>query len=170
MGTPRKQRRSFTRPKHPWRTERIQEERELCKKYGLTNKREAWRAKSDLGRVRQQARRLLADTTEEAEKEKREMIAKLNRWGIDIKSVDDVLGLSVEDLLERRLQSIVYRRGYANTPKQARQFIVHNHVYVGSHKVSVPGYIVLAGEEEKVRLADNIKVEKSVRGAEEEPV
>ena len=161
MGAPRKHRRKFSRPKHPWKTDRIKEEKELCMKYGLRNKREVWKTKSKLGRIREQARRLLALTGEEAEKEKGDLITKLNTWGIKIKSVDDVLGLTVEDLLERRLQSVIHRKGLTNTSKQARQFIVHNHVFVGGYTVNVPSYIVRAGEEDAVRLVDNIKVEQS---------
>ncbi len=167
MGTPGKQRRKFSRPKHPWRIERVTGEKEIQSKYGLKNKREIWRARSMLGRVRQQARKLLPLTDEGSEKEKRELIAKINRMGINIKTADDILGLGVEDILDRRLQTVVFRRGLANTPRQARQFIVHNHVYVGGHKVSVPGYMVLAQEEGTIRLADDIKVEQSVRGQEE---
>jgi small subunit ribosomal protein S4 len=160
MGTPRKHRRKFTRPKHPWKTDRINEEKELCVKYGLRNKKEVWKAKSMLGRIREHARRLLALSGEEAEKEKKDLMDKLNRLGISIKSVDDILGLTVENLLDRRLQSVVHSKGFANTPKQARQFIVHNHISVGSHRVSVPGYMVRAAEEDNVKLNDIIKVEQ----------
>lgn len=163
MGTPRKHRRKFARPKHPWRAERITEEKELCKKFGLRNKREAWSAKSMLGRVRQQARLLLAATGDEAEKERRELIAKLNNLGIKVESIEDVLGLTVEDFLSRRLQSMVHVKGLANTPKQARQFIVHSHVWVGDHKVTVPGYLVGAKDEGQIRVAENIKVDEVAR-------
>ena len=167
MGTPRKQRRKFARPKHPWRMERITEEKEICAKYGLKNRREVWKAKSRLGRIRDQAKRLMAVSGPQADKEKRELIAKLNVWGVKVESIDDILGLNVENILERRLQTVVFRKGLASTPKQARQFIAHNHVYVGDHKVNVPGYIVLPGEEDNVRIVDGIKVEKVV-GKEEQ--
>ena len=162
MGTPRKQRRKFARPKHPWQTERIAEEKELCLKYGLNNRREVWKAKSKLARIRDQAKKLLALKGEEAEKQRKELIAKLNIWGIKIKTLDDILALDVTSLLGRRLQTVVFRKALANTPKQARQFITHNHVFVCNHKVSTPSYIVLAKEEDLVKLADDIQVEKGV--------
>jgi small subunit ribosomal protein S4 len=163
MGTPKKQRRKFTRPTHPWQMERITEENELCKTYGLKNKKEIWKAKSRLGRIRDQAKRLLAQKGEKSDEQRRELISKLGIWGVGAKSLDDILGLDVTKLLERRLQTVIVRRGLATTPKQARQLIIHNHVFVGSHKVSVPSYIVLASEEDTVRIADDIKVDKGVR-------
>ncbi|MFH1055352.1 MAG: 30S ribosomal protein S4 [Candidatus Altiarchaeota archaeon] len=161
MGTPRKQRRKYARPSHPWKMVRITEEKELCVKYGLKNKKEVWKIRSQLGRIREQAKRLMAQAGLESEKQKKDLIAKLNSWGIKVGSIDDVLGLGAESILERRLETVVYRKGLTNTPKQARQFITHNHVYVGNHKVSIPSYIVLASEEDTVRLSDEIKVEKS---------
>jgi len=158
MGTPRKQRRKYARPKHPWNMERITEEKELCVKYGLKNKTELWRAKTELGRIRTQAKSLLAATGEEAELETKQLIEGLSRIGIKISGVDDALGLEVSNLLERRLQSMVFRKGLANTPKQARQFIVHNHVYVGNHRVTAPGYMVHAKEEDIIHLCDKMKV------------
>lgn len=159
MGDPRKQRRRYSRPKHPWKAERITEEGELCRKYGLKNKREVWRARSTVGRFRQQARRLLGSGGEEVEKEKRELLDKLNKLGIlETRSLDDVLALTVEDLLERRLQTLVHRKGIANTIKQARQLVVHGHVLVGNSIVNVPGYVVPKDKEENITISERIKV------------
>ena len=168
MGTPRKQRRKFSRPSHPWKMERVTDEKELCRKYGLKNKRELWKTQSILGRIREQAKRLMASAGDESEKERGELLAKLKGWGINVNTNDEILGLGVDSILDRRLQSVVHSKGLANTPKQARQFITHDHVFVGGHVVSIPGYIVLAGEEDSVRLADDIKVEQSVRKEVEE--
>ncbi|HDH41047.1 MAG TPA: 30S ribosomal protein S4 [Candidatus Altiarchaeales archaeon] len=159
MGDPRKQRRKYEKPQHPWKAERITQESELCKKYGLKNKREIWKAKSIIGRFRQQARKLLGSSGEEAEKGKKELLDKLNRLGIiESRSIEDVLGLSVEDLLERRMQTMVYRKGFANTIKQARQLVVHGHILIGDNIVNVPGYIVPKDEEDKLRIDDKMKV------------
>lgn len=159
MGDPRKQRRRYSRPKHPWKAERITGESELCKKYGLKNKSEVWRAKSTVGRFRQQARPLLGSSGEEVEKEKRELLDKLNKLGIlETKSLDDVLALTVEDLLERRLQTLVHKKGIANTIRQARQLVVHGHVLVGNSIVNVPGYVVPKDKEENITISERIKV------------
>lgn len=153
MGTPPKQRKKYSKPKHPWRIERIEEESELEKTYGLKNKKEIWKTKSMLRGFRGQARRLLAETSEEAEKEKKDLLAKLKRMGVvDSDNLDDVLAVKETDILNRRLQTIVYKKGYANTIKHARQLICHKHVKVGDHKVNVPSYLVPKAQEEQVAL------------------
>mgnify|MGYP000047010980 CR=1 FL=1 len=70
-------------------------------------------------------------------------------------TLDDVLGLDVRDLLERRLQTIVYRKGLAQTINQARQLIVHRHIAIGDRVVDVPGYLVTVDEEKLVKYAPN---------------
>jgi len=167
MGTPRKQRRKFERPTHPWRMDRITEEKELCTRFGLKNRKEIWKAKSRLARIREQARKLLAREGPDADKQTKELVAKINTWGMKAGNLDDILALNIDMLLERRLQTVLFRKGLAATPMQARQLIAHNHVYVKNHRVNVPGYIVLADEEITVRVADDIKVEKRA-GKEEE--
>jgi ribosomal protein S4 len=62
-------------------------------------------------------------------------------------SLDDVLALDTEAVLSRRLQTLVYLKGYSSTPYQARQLINHGHVAVSGRKVTVPGYIVTKDEE-----------------------
>jgi small subunit ribosomal protein S4 len=154
MGDPRKQRRKYTRPKHPWRSERILAENELCKKYGLKNKTEIWRANSGLRRFRQQARKLLGlPDDEETKKEAKKLLDKLNKRGImKSNSLEDVLALTIENILERRLQTLVHRRGLANTIKQARQVIIHGKVKVGGKVVNVPRYPVSKDEEETIQI------------------
>lgn len=157
MGDPKKQRRKYKRPQHLWKTERITEDAELFKKYGLKSKEEIWRAKSTIGGFRQQVRILLASSGKEVEKKKNEILTKLNNLGVlKTKSVEDILALTVGDLLERRLQTIVYRKGLANTIKQARQLVVHGHVLIGKNIVSVPGYPVNIDEEDGIKVLDKI--------------
>jgi len=155
MGDPRKQRRKYTRPKHPWRSERIEAENELCKKYGLKNKTEVWRAISTLRQFRQQARKLLGmPDDEDTKKEAKKLLDKLNKRNIiNTTSLDDVLSLTIEGVLERRLQTLVCRRGIANTMKQARQLIIHGKVKVGGKVINVPRYPVSKAEEDTIQLA-----------------
>ncbi len=69
-------------------------------------------------------------------------------------------------MLERRLQTVAYRKGLAHTPKQARQFITHGHVTVNGQRVSVPSYKVEIDEEgdisfdEHSPLADELHPER----------
>lgn len=153
MGDPRKQRRKYSRPKHPWKIDRIEEENELSKAYGLKNKREIWKAKEMLRGYRQQARTLLAATDEEADKEKKELLKKLQIMGVlESEVIEDILSLSPQDILNRRLQTIVYRKGLATTPKQARQLVIHKHVKMNGRTINVPSYLVKKGEEDTITL------------------
>ena len=156
MGDPRFNRKTYETPKHPWEAERIKEEWELKKKYGLKNKREIWKAKSILRNFRAQARELQAKLRygdQQAERQQKQLFDRLIRLGIlseDNTTLDAVLSLSVEDILRRRLQTIVYLKGLARTPRQARQFIVHGHISVGGRRVTIPGYLVRREEEDQI--------------------
>ncbi len=164
MGDPRKQRRKYERPTHPWKAERITEEKEICRKYGLKNRKELWRVKSKIRRFRQQARNLLASSGEEVMKEKKELFDKLTRLGIlENPTIEDILAIKAEDLLERRLQSQVCSRGIANTMKEARQLITHNHVIVGNRIINIPSYTISKIEEDNITLKEGMRIIKLKR-------
>lgn len=156
MGDPKKSRKKYSRPSHPWEAERIKAEKELSKKYGLKNKTEIWRARAELRRYRRHARYLQAKLgygDPQAVKESQELLEKLSRLGIlygDDVNLNSILALEVESILSRRLQTIVYLKGMANSMDQARQFIVHGHIAVDGRKVTVPGYLVKKSEEETI--------------------
>lgn len=149
MGDPKKQRRKYSGPQHPWRRTRIEEEKVLSQEYGLRNKKDLWKMTSKLGHFKKQAKALITRNGVQAEAEKKLFLGKLQRLnliGVDA-GIDDVLSLSVKDLLERRLQTLLYRKGFAHSALQARQFIVHGHVFVHGQKMNVPSYLVPAGHE-----------------------
>ena len=152
MGDPRKKRKQFQRPRKAFQRERIEKERDLKKTYGLKNKKELYRAETIVRTKRATARKLLALSLENRLKMEKELLDSLKKIGIlrGSPSLDDVLLLTPEALLERRLQTIVWRKGFANTEKQARQFIVHGHIAINGKKVDRPSYIVHADEEDKI--------------------
>ncbi len=156
MGDPKLSRKKYETPTHPWEAGRIERERELILKYGLKNKREIWRAETFLRGMRGQARRLFAREGEkQAEKEKEELLKRLAKLGVlpvEAK-IDDVLALTLEDVLGRRLQTLVYFHGLANTPKHARQLIIHGHIAISGRKLRVPSYIVRKSEEDMINYA-----------------
>jgi small subunit ribosomal protein S4 len=157
MGDPKFSRRKYDTPAHPWEGDRIKEENELLMKYGLKNKRELWRAKSYVRALRAQSRDLQARIRAgdpQAKIETDQLLARCAKLSLlpqEGATLNDVLILSTEAILARRLQTIVYRKGLAYTPKQARQLIVHGHAAVGTRKVTIPGYIVKRGEEEQIQ-------------------
>jgi small subunit ribosomal protein S4 len=145
-------RKRYETPMHPWKESRIKSERELIKKYGLKNHTEVWKAKTYLGKHREQARELLAKlgtATPQAKKESDQLLLHLTRMGIVAMgaSLDDVLALDTEVVLSRRLQTLVYLKGYSSTAYQARQLISHGHIAVNGRKVTVPGYMVEKNDE-----------------------
>ena len=147
----RRSRKTYKRPKKPFDKERIEAEKELMKKYGLRRKKEIWKAEAILRKYRRLARRLAAEKNEAQEKQ---LIEKLKKMGImeSGNSLDDVLGLTVEDILKRRLQTVVYQRGLARTPKHARQLIVHGHVFLKGRRITFPSYLVPKEEEDKIEV------------------
>lgn len=150
---------SYETPNHPYQGGRIAQEHDLVGRYGLKNKEELWRAQSELRSYRREARELVGRAQGDAEAAARQgadFLARLQRLGIldEGESLGDVLALDVTDVLERRLQTVVYRRGLANSPKQARQFITHGHVRVNDRCVSVPSYKVEVAEESDIGFAE----------------
>jgi small subunit ribosomal protein S4 len=162
----------YETPNHPFQGERIAEESSLLGRYGLKNKEELWRAQSELRSMRREARRLLGDAQGDVEAARAagaEFLQRLRRLGIlgDQDDIAAVLSLDVTDLLERRLQTVAYRRGLAHTPQQARQFITHGHVTVDGARVRVPSRRVSTSEEATVAfdetspLADELHPERA---------
>lgn len=152
MGDPKKQRKKYSGPQHPWRRTRIEEEKVLVEAYGLRNKKDLWKTTSKLGHFKKQAKALIARQGAQADLERKLFLQKLQRLGLigmDA-SVDDVLSLAAKDLFERRLQTLVYRKGFAHSVLQARQFIVHGHVFVGEQKMTIPSFLVPAGKEQLI--------------------
>lgn len=174
MGDPRKRRKSFEWPKKPFEKERIDTDRVLKKTYGLKNKQELYEARTIMRRKRTSAKKLLALNLEKRLRKEKELLESLKKMGIlsGNPSLEDALMLNENDLLERRLQTIVLRKGLANTTKQARQFIVHGHIAINGKKMDKPSYIVPAMEEDKISYyGKEIKFEqkkvKPVKGAKE---
>lgn len=154
MGDPRRIRKKYQKPRHPWRADRIEAEKKIIREYGLKNKKELWRVETILRNYRRQARDLLALRGEETGRREKELLQSLRRLGLlkENATLDDVLALKTRDLLDRRLQTVVYKKGLANTIKHARQLIVHGHVAVKGGKVTAPSYMVKADEEDSIQL------------------
>ena len=152
MGDPRKTRKQFKRPLKIWSKAGLEREKVLKVGYCLKNKREIWKAETLLRKKRHNARSLLALPLEKRIKRENELLGSLSRLGIlSAKAVlDDVLTLGVESFLERRLQTLVWRKGLANTAGQARQFVVHGHIAIDGRRVTAPSYLVSAEEEAKI--------------------
>jgi small subunit ribosomal protein S4 len=158
MGQPKFNRRKYDTPSHPWQGDRIKAENEVKAKFGLKNKLELWKAQTRLREVRGQARELSSrvrnPSDEQAHKEANLLIVRLQRQGYlgENATLNEVLGMDLERILNRRLQTQVFLKGLARTPKQARQFVSHGCILIGDRRVTVPSYVVRRGEEEKITI------------------
>ena len=155
MGDPKRQKKKYETLRFPWRTDILQEELKLLGQYGLRNKRELWRHKTMLSEFRGTARALIGKPPEERRKMEEELLNRLKKLGIirETAVLDDVLDLTIEDILERRLQTIVFRKGLAKSIHQARQLITHGHIVIGKQRVTVPSYMVTRSDEEQIAYA-----------------
>jgi len=162
MGDPRKQRRKYETPRFPWRTDILQSELRLIGQYGLRNKRELWRHKTTLSRFREIARSLSGMPTEQRQRMEKQVLNRLTRLGIlpETATLDDALDLSLEDILERRLQTMVLNKGLAKSIYQARQLITHGHVAIDGKRIPSPSYLVLKDDEAKLTYAPTSNLSK----------
>jgi small subunit ribosomal protein S4 len=177
MGDPKFTKKKFSAPPHPWQKSRIDEEKQLIKEFGLKNKKEVWKMSTIAKNFADQAKKLTASRTEQSKKETEQLLGKLYSLSLLPKgsSVDDVLGLTIKDILERRLQTLVFKKGLARSVTQARQFITHRHITVAGKIITSPSYIVSSAEEAgisfivKSALADADHPERSVEKQVQKP-
>ena len=171
MGDPRKQRKKYTKPSHPWEKARIDEENQLLKEYGLKNKREVWKARTLLRQFTGQAKALVTKSGPQAEKEKIQLLSRLEKFGY-IKpgtGTEAVLSINIKNILDRRLQTVLFKKGLARTIKQARQVIVHRHVNIADKKITTPAYMVSIAEEAQVKY-NELSTLSSTEHAERIPI
>jgi small subunit ribosomal protein S4 len=161
MGDPRKAKKSYTRPRSIWTSDQISSELYVVGSYGLRNKKELWKAQTEIARIRNQARSLLSLPIEVRHDKETNLLNYLSRLGLVTtnSTLDDILNLKIEDILERRLQTMVMKRSNLKSPYQARQIVVHGHVSIGNRKINLPGYLVKKDEELEILVHLNPVVE-----------
>ncbi len=150
MGDIKRKRKMFSRPKKLFDRTRMDEENVLIKKYGLKNKREIWKAKTAVSKLRRQAKALISKDIKEQQK----FFDKLNKVGMGVADISDVLAMSEENIFDRRLQTFVVRKKLATTMKGARQLIVHKNVLVDGKVVNIPSFVVTVDLEDMIALKE----------------
>src|SRR4030042_4427709 len=125
MGDPKRSRRKIEAQRYPWSKARYITELRLLGEYGLRNKQELRRHQMALSGYWTKARELQALSQEEGEKSQKELLSKLLSYGLipEGGNLDNILDLKIENILDRRLQTHVYRVNLSKTPQQARQLI-----------------------------------------------
>lgn len=145
----RKIRKTFKRPKKAYDLSRIKDEKKILSNYGLRRKGELWKAEEVVRGFRRRARDLIGS---ENEKEERVLLDKLFKLGMLSKGMglDDILALSVNDVLERRLQTLIFKKGHTKSVRQSRQMIVHGHITIDGRKIVFPSYTVSLEDEKNI--------------------
>ncbi len=162
----RQSRATYSSPRKAFEKQRILSEKSLMTEYGLKNKKELWKAEEKVRQMRRQARELISDTNQE---QQQTLLQKLHAMGLlpHDAHLEDVLKLTVRDILNRRLQTIVQRRGYASTVKQARQRIVHGHVAVSGQIITIPSYMMPPEKESEIKVLLDETLSSSTAGTAE---
>jgi small subunit ribosomal protein S4 len=158
LGDPKKQRKKYQNPRFAWSKTALDAELKLLGEYGLRNKQELRRHRFMLSKYRTLSRKLLAETSDDRGIMENQILSRLSTLKIipDNSSLDDILDLTIENILERRLQTLVYRRGLSKSPQQARQLITHGHILVRGQRITSPSYLVKSDEEQQISCSISI--------------
>jgi small subunit ribosomal protein S9e len=151
---------TFNTPRRPFEKERLDEELKLIGKYGLKNKREVWRVRLTLAKIRKTARELLTLDEKDPKRvfEGTALMKRLFKMGVLNESenkLDYVLGLTINRFLERRLQTVVLKSNFAQSIHHARVVIRHRHIRVGRQLVDSPSFMVRIASEKAIDRAFN---------------
>src|SRR3989338_5414425 len=154
---------TYSKPKRPFDKQRIEEEGEIRKEFGLKNKKEIWKAEAKIKSMREKAKKLIKSPHEKQKK----LLTQLQKTGLNVNSIADVLALDKKNYLERRLQTILVRKKICTTPKSARQMITHRKILVDGKIVNIPSYIVPVKFEDKISVKEKKKTQKKIKEQEE---
>ncbi|KAF5838120.1 ribosomal protein S9 component of cytosolic 80S ribosome and 40S small subunit [Dunaliella salina] len=149
---------TFKKPRRPFEKERLDAELKLVGEYGLRNKRELWRVQVALSKMRNAARTLLQHDEKDPKRifEGQALMRRLYKYGLLNESQDKLdfaLALRPNDMLERRLQTLVFKQGLAKSIHHARVLIRQNHIRVGKQVVDVPSFLVRVDSQKHIDFA-----------------
>ena len=157
---------TYKTPKRPFDRTRFDSELKLAGQFGLRCKREIQRVHYTLGHMRRIAKVMLM---KDANDQKRQLeggalLRRLHNLGIlppEQNKLEFVLALKLENLLERRLQTVVYRKGFARSIHHARVLIRGKMIKVGKQVVDSPSFMVRVESEPHVQMAENTPLTNS---------
>ncbi len=153
MGLPIRHKTKAVSHKKKWDKNTIVEEAVFVSDYALKNKKEIRKAEALLSKLKTIAKNFNKTTETKASTGAAQFVAKIKAQGylnVEAESLDEVLDITLRELFERRLSTVVYKAGLAKTPGQARQFVVHGHVTVNGEIVTAPSYPTTVKDAETV--------------------
>src|SRR3989344_28955 len=155
MGDIKRPSKKYSSPSHPWQKARLDFESQIRKEYATGNKTEIWKMNSILRTFLKIAKKLSSQRTAQEKLEKEQLVARVKKYGLINANGDlkDILNLGLKDIMERRLQTLVFRKGFAHSCKQARQFVTHKHIIVDGKIITSPSYLVPVGQEHKISFS-----------------
>ena len=142
-------------PRKPFDKDRLLAELKIVGRYGLRNKREMWRVQLTLAKLRKAARELLTldETDPRRIFEGNALIRRIVRLGLlkdNQRQLDYVLGLTIDQFMERRLQTVV-AQNMARSIHHARVLIRQRHIAVGKQMVDIPSFIIRVSSEPHIQ-------------------
>merc|ERR1711982_289608 len=149
---------TFRKPKRPFEKERLDAEMKIIGEYGLKNKREVWRVQYALARIRTASRSLLTldEKSENRIFQGEALLRRMVRLGLLLENerkLDYVLGLTTAKIMERRLQTKVFKLGLAKSIHHARTLIRQRHIRVGKQICDIPSFLVRVDSEKHIDFA-----------------
>eukprot|EP00824_Muranothrix_gubernata_P026156 TRINITY_DN897_c0_g1_i1.p2 TRINITY_DN897_c0_g1~~TRINITY_DN897_c0_g1_i1.p2 ORF type:complete len:195 (-),score=38.16 TRINITY_DN897_c0_g1_i1:60-644(-) len=146
---------TFKTPRRPFEKERLDQELKYIGLYGLKNKREVWRVQYTLAKIRKAARDLLTLDEKDPKRlfEGQALLNRMIRLGVlkeGEKKLDYVLGLTIPQFMERRLQTKVLKNKLAKSVHHARVLIRQRHIRVGKQMVNIPSFMVRVENDQQI--------------------
>ena len=145
-------------PRKPFDKDRLTNELRIVGKYGLRCKREAWRVQLTLAKIRKAARSLMTLAEDDPRRlfEGDALLKRMVRLGLlkeNERKLDYILGLTLNQFMERRLQTVVAEKKLANSLHHARVLIRQRHIAVGKQMVNIPSFMVRVSSEQHIQIA-----------------
>ena len=124
---------TYSVPKRPWEKERVAQELKIIGVYGLKNKKEIWRVQYLLGKIRTIAKELLLLNPTDPKRlfQGEALLKRMAKMGLLAPAemrLEFVLGLTVNQFMERRLQTLLWKSNKSKSVHHARVLINGKHI------------------------------------------